>query len=81
MSNTKEDYNKIPVYFCKHCGSLKIKAVPHILRCYSDYCDDCGSTSIGKTSIESWLELQETTFKPIYRDRPIKKFNPFKNEE
>ena len=45
----------------------------------SDYCDECGSTDIGKATIFSWLELQKTTYRPIYRERPIKKFNPFKN--
>jgi hypothetical protein len=77
---TKEDYNNIPVYYCKSCGSLKIKIIPAISGCYSDFCDDCGSTSIGKTSIESWQVLQKTTFKPLYKDRPVKKFNPFKEQ-
>lgn len=73
----KEDYNRLPVYYCKHCGSLKIMTVPEGIA--SDYCDDCGSTDIGKTTIFAWLDLQKTTFKPLYRDKPIRKFNPFKN--
>ena len=74
---TKEDYNRLPVYYCKHCGSLKIMTVPQGIA--EDYCDDCGSTDIGKANIEIWLELQRTTFKPLYKERPIKPFNQFKN--
>lgn len=73
--NTKEYYNNIPVYYCTHCGSLKIMAMPGFT---NDYCDECGSTSIGKASIEAWLELQKTTFKSPYKDKPEKKFNIFK---
>lgn len=74
---TKEDYNKLPIYYCKQCGSLRIMSVPQGIA--EDYCDVCGSTDIGKASIFAWLELQKTTFKPIYRDRPLVKFNPFRN--
>ena len=41
---TKEEYNKIPVYYCKHCGSLAIMTMPENP---DDYCDKCGSTDIG----------------------------------
>lgn len=70
---TKEEYNSIPVYYCKHCGSLKVMAMPP-----SDYCDTCGSTDIGKANIEIWLELQKTVFKPVADDRPKRKLNIFK---
>lgn len=72
---TKEDYNKLPVYYCKHCGSLKIMTMPGLS---DDYCDECGSTDIGKANIDIWLELQKTMFKSPYRDKPEKKFNIFK---
>lgn len=74
-SLTKEDYNKIPVYYCRHCGSLAIMTVPGMS---DDYCDKCGSTDIGKSSIEGWLHLQQTVFKPVTDDRPKKQFNIFK---
>ena len=54
---TIEDYNSIPVYFCKNCLSLKIR----VLGEYSEYCDDCGSTDIETTDIESWRKM--------YRDK------------
>ena len=56
----KEYYNSIPVYYCKHCGSLKIMAVDDSMN--YDYCDYCGSTDIGKAPIEGWLMLQETVY-------------------
>jgi len=60
QKTTKEEYNAIPVYYCKLCGSLRIMGEPGVIE---DYCDDCGSTDIGKASIEGWLYLQETKFK------------------
>lgn len=74
---TKEDYDKLPIHYCKHCGSLKIMTAP--LGIAGDYCNECGSTDIGKASIFAWLELQKTTYKPLYRERPIRNFNPFRN--
>ena len=54
---TTEDYNSVPVYFCKNCLSLKIR----VLGEYSEYCDECGSTNIETTDIESWRKM--------YRDK------------
>lgn len=73
--HTKEDYNRLPVYYCKNCGSLKIMTMPGLS---DDYCDDCGSTNIGKANIDIWLELQRTVFRSPYPERPVKKFNIFK---
>lgn len=49
---SKEIYNSIPVYYCQHCLSLKIKSVEGIP--HSEYCCECGSTNIDKTDIEDW---------------------------
>lgn len=54
------DYNDIPVYYCKQCLSLKIKTVPHIMD--MDYCDDCNSTNIDKTSIFEWEKMFEDRY-------------------
>ena len=51
----KEDYNNEPVYYCRRCLSLKIRDVESIEN--SEYCDDCGSTDIGRTSIEDWDKM------------------------
>ena len=49
------DYNEEPVYYCKHCLSLKVRNVPRIDA--SDYCDECGSTDIGQVHINEWENL------------------------
>lgn len=58
--NCPNDYNKEPVLYCKRCLSLKIMNIPKIED--SDYCDECGSTDVGKCSIEEW----ETLYKAKY---------------
>lgn len=55
---TTEDYNSVPVYFCKKCLSLKIR----VLGEYSEYCDECGSTDIETTDIESWRKMYKDTY-------------------
>lgn len=62
MPNSKEEYNAEPVVFCAHCLSLKI-------RVYDDktnYCDDCGSTTMEMTSIANWELLYENKYKKKY---------------
>lgn len=57
-SLTKEEYNKIPVYYCKHCMSLHIKTIAMNI----DYCEDCGSTNIDSTDIETWKNLSNNKY-------------------
>lgn len=74
---TKEYYDSIPVYYCRNCGSLRIMAVGDTEDSDDvgdyDYCDSCGSTDIGKASIEAWMMLQETIYKNEYYGREGKK--------
>lgn len=58
--NQPNEYNAIPVLYCKHCLSLKIMNIPRMED--SDFCDECGSTDIGECSIEEW----ETLYKNKY---------------
>lgn len=51
----ENEYNDIPVYYCKNCLSLKVKTV--MIDSDLDYCDDCGSTEIGEAYIEEWKDL------------------------
>lgn len=51
----KEDYNNIPVLYCKECLSLKIMGVAGMEE--ACYCDKCGCTDIEQTSIEEWDKL------------------------
>lgn len=63
LSNTreeypKEDYNAIPVVYCKNCLSLKIM----VLNDNIDYCDECGCTDTASTDIESWREMYKKKY-------------------
>ena len=40
-----DEYNSIPVLYCKRCLSIKVMNISIIEDL--DYCDDCGSTDIG----------------------------------
>lgn len=43
LETPKEEYNNIPVVYCKHCLSLAIRNSDGI-----DYCDKCGGTETGE---------------------------------
>lgn len=51
----KEEYNKVPIYYCDKCLSLRIFNVPCLDE--SEYCDECGSTNILRGQIEDWEKL------------------------
>ena len=62
-----EEYNSIPVEYCKNCLSLKILSVN------SDdedidlaYCDECGSSNIETTDIETWNNLYKQRYNKPY---------------
>ena len=54
------DYDEVPVLYCNHCLSLKIRNIPRMED--SDYCDECGSTDIGECSIKEWETLYEKRY-------------------
>lgn len=54
------DYNNIPVLYCKHCLSIRVRDIPMMEN--SDFCDKCGSTDIEETSIENWEELYKRRY-------------------
>lgn len=51
--NPNEDYDAIPVVYCKNCLSLKIMIWGDTV----DYCDECGCTDTDSTNITSWKEM------------------------
>lgn len=55
--NTKEDYNNIPVSYCKHCLSLAIYTSGDVI-----YCDKCGSVEIVEGHIEKWEGLHQLKY-------------------
>lgn len=52
------DYNEIPVFYCKDCLSLKIINISQ----EDCYCEECGSTNIEQTTIKNWEELYQKQF-------------------
>ena len=50
--------NDKAVYYCTSCMSLAIIADDDL----GDYCKDCGSTSISKTTIEDWEKKLKEKF-------------------
>lgn len=48
-----DEYNSVPVFYCKTCGSLNIKSLTDVI----DYCETCGSSDIGETDIASWEQI------------------------
>lgn len=65
----KEDYNKIPVHYCKECLSLAVMRVARMDD--ACYCDACGSTDIEQTSIEEWEELYKKRYGFRYLDNTL----------
>ncbi len=58
-----EEYNNEPVYYCRHCLSLRIMSTMG-----QDYCDYCGSADVDTASIEDWEEMCIKRFgKKLYK--------------
>ena len=62
----RREYEAEPVYYCRHCLSLRIK---HIADSDIDFCDECGGTDIDSTDIYSW--------KDMYREKYGKDFSDY----
>lgn len=69
MDSTQEQYNDIPVFYCKHCLSIKIKTV--LEDSDLDYCDECGSTDIEQAHIGDWEKLYKERYGFNYLDKHI----------
>lgn len=56
----KAEYNSEPIYFCKHCLSLKVmneSRLPDL-----EYCGECGSTNVDITDIDTWQKMYEKKY-------------------
>lgn len=62
----KEDFDTIPVFYCKNCLSLKIRDVKRIEN--SEYCDNCGSTEVEQTTIKEWENIYKSRYGHNYLD-------------
>lgn len=54
---SKEEYNNIPIIYCKHCLSLAIRDLDGI-----DYCDKCGGTETNQAHIHEWESMYEQKY-------------------
>jgi hypothetical protein len=67
MSRKKEDYDNIPVTYCKTCLSLHIKTVEFEKGVDGadrsvDYCVPCGNTDLEKVQMSEWEELYKEKY-------------------
>lgn len=53
----ENNYDEIPVYYCKECLSLGV-----VSECGMEYCKDCGSTDIGTSKIDEWEQMYERRY-------------------
>ena len=66
----KEEYNNIPVHYCKECLSLKIKTVTEGLNL--DYCDECGCTNTEQSNINEWKILYKERYGFDFLNKELK---------
>tara|TARA_R110002012_G_scaffold59232_2_gene154663 strand:- start:4327 stop:4689 length:363 start_codon:yes stop_codon:yes gene_type:complete len=64
MLTKKDNYNNVPVTYCKTCGSLHIKTVEfHPTESGEErevsYCVPCGNTDLADVRINEWEEIYE----------------------
>lgn len=67
LNEHKDEYNKIPINYCKDCLSPKIMFVEGLEN--SEYCDDCNSTNVATATIEEWDKLYLAKYKHHYLDK------------
>lgn len=70
LTGQQSEYNKEPVFYCKHCLSLKIRdaGLPDLL-----YCDDCGSAEILSANILEWEDIYENKYGFKFLDKDYNK--------
>ena len=78
MITKKENYNNVPVTYCKTCLSLHIKDVTFPRSDSSEeestqkpdalvgYCVPCGNTDLGEAHIEEWKEMYQDRYGKEY---------------
>ena len=66
----KEEYNNIPVHYCKECLSLTIKTVTEGLNL--DYCDECGCTNTEQSHINEWKILYKERYGFDFLNKELK---------
>ena len=69
MITKKQNYNNVPVTYCKTCLSLHIKEVtiPNAKVKTADptkvnYCVECSNTDLGHTHISEWEDMHKERY-------------------
>lgn len=67
MITKQDDYNNVPITYCKTCLSIKIKTVPFTKGALGesrdiDYCVPCGNTNMEETHIRDWEQKYEEKY-------------------
>jgi len=57
-SLTRAEFNREPVFFCKHCLSLNVQQDEFA----GDYCADCGKTDIRELTLSQWEQLYKDKY-------------------
>lgn len=64
MEFDRTDYDEVPVLYCRHCLSLRVKSMDEEHdEDFLEYCDECGSTDIDETDIHTWGKMYEQKYK------------------
>lgn len=70
MITKQDNYNNVPVDYCKTCLSLKIKDIKNPSQ---GFCISCGNTSIGKIHIEEWEDKYVERYGVKFLDQEVTK--------
>lgn len=69
VKKTKEEYNDVPLFYCKRCLSLAILRIDDLEGI--DYCKKCGGTEVGVSLLDTWEQM----YKDMYGKKLIKQKN------
>ena len=73
MITKKQDYNNVPIHYCKTCLSINLKVVEFAAQNREvTFCVTCGNTDIDSTHVTEWEDF--------YKDKYGKKFLDLDNE-
>lgn len=78
MITKQDDYNNVPVTYCKVCLSIQIKVIEFEKKhpkdeCRDvDFCPGCGNTDVDKVPIGEWEEMYEEKYGEKFLNMPVK---------
>lgn len=76
MITKKDDYNNVPVHYCKTCLSLAVKEVKitgNSMERSMSYCSSCSNTDMGTAHIDEWSSLYKAKYGKDFLHLPEKR--------